>query len=534
MEFELYLLGLPVVASIIGYSTNWIAIRMLFRPLEEKKFFGFRVPFTPGLIPRRKSDIAENIGQAVGEHLLTPAALETRLDSPEVRSEFKKTLESWIARTLEKERGSIREMVPEEARSDLDTLTERLVRKIQAGMEDLVSGEQTENLLREVIEAGVEDLSEKELGELVDRLSYEEIALKFEKILSGLAENENLEENIREFWEAKLAELKDDGSCIAEYLGEDLTKLIFRQVEAYLPSLLEKGAELLDRPELRTRIEELVVDLLDEKIHGEFEEDSVWDQIKLGFFETLVLPRDKLRAKVKEIIKDGVPKLKNLLAQEEMREELTNSAVDSLKKALQKDLSDLDWTDKVGKRLVEILTDFSVTLIENGRVQSLVLEGLVIVLKNSEHRKVGELVELDKEDEKEALVRAISGYVVNSLRSERVQEKFVSVVERKFHDLQRRSLGKLSRWVDPELLTPFTGPAVDELMEVVAREGSNILSALDVKELVRGEVEDFSTLRVEKLILDVTGDQFRAITWFGALIGFLIGLLQILIITLGG
>ncbi|MBS3735836.1 DUF445 family protein [Candidatus Bipolaricaulota bacterium] len=534
MEFELYLLGLPVVASIIGYSTNWIAIRMLFRPLEEKKFFGFRIPFTPGLIPRRKSDIAENIGRAVGEHLLTPAALEARIDSPEVRAEFKKTLESWITRTLKKERGSIREMVPEDTESDLDTLIEGLVREIQAGMENLVSGEQLENLLKEVIEAGVKDLSEKKLGELVDRLSYEELALKFEKILSGLAENDDLEDNIREFWEAKIAELKDDGSCVAEYLGEELTELIVRQVEAYLPSLLEKGAELLDRPKLRTRIEGLVVDLLDEKIHGEFEEDSVWDQIKLGFLETLVLPRDKLRAKVKDIIEDGVPRLKNLLSQEEMRKELTNSAVDSLEKALQKDLSDLGWTDKVGIKLAEILTDFSVTLIKNERVQSLVLEGLMIVLKNSEHRKVGELVELDREDEKEALVRAISGYVVDSLKSERVQDKLVSVVEGKFHDLQRKKLGRLSRWVDPELLTPFAGPVVGELTEVVAREGSNILSALDVKELVRGEVEEFSTLRVEKLILDVTGNQFRAITWFGALIGFLIGLLQILIITLGG
>ncbi|MFB6214455.1 MAG: hypothetical protein ABEI54_01165, partial [Candidatus Bipolaricaulia bacterium] len=98
----------------------------------------------------------------------------------------------------------------------------------------------------------------------------------------------------------------------------------------HLPALLKKGAELLDRPELRSRIEELVVELLDEKIHGEFEEDSVWDQIKLGFLETLVLPRDKLRAKVKELIKDGVPRLKGLLEQEEVRKEMTDSAVDSL------------------------------------------------------------------------------------------------------------------------------------------------------------------------------------------------------------
>ncbi|MFW6049396.1 MAG: DUF445 domain-containing protein, partial [Candidatus Bipolaricaulota bacterium] len=61
-DFQLYWVLVPVVASVIGYSTNWIAIKMLFRPLQEKRVFGFRVPFTPGLVPRRKNEIAENIG----------------------------------------------------------------------------------------------------------------------------------------------------------------------------------------------------------------------------------------------------------------------------------------------------------------------------------------------------------------------------------------------------------------------------------------------------------------------------------------
>lgn len=534
MDFDLYLLGLPLVASVIGYSTNWIAIRMLFRPLEEKELFGHRIPFTPGLIPRRKTDIAENIGQAVGEHLLTPSALEARLSSSEVREELEGSLESWMISFLDRERDSIRDMIPEDAQMDMDALTEDLVGKIQSGLDQLVSEEELENFVRELIKSGLDDLSEKKLGEIVDRWSYEEITLKLEKILSGLAENEDIEENVRGFWRGKLSELKDNGGSLGEYLGEEITGLIFRQVESNLPVVLKKGAEILDRPGLRSRIEEVIVETLDEKIHGEFDEDSVWDQVKLGFLETLVLPREKLRKKVEEIIEDGLPRLIDLLEQEEFRGEVTSSAVESLEKVFEKDLSELGWTDKVVDRLTEILTDLSLALINNERVQALVLDGLVLVIKNSENRKVGDLVELEKEDEREALVRAISSYLVDSLRSEKVREKFGSVVKKKLHELQGAKIGKLSRWLDPDLVTPFAGPVVDQLTVVVAREGSSILNALDVKELVRAEVEEFSTLRVEKLVLDVTGDQFRAITWFGALIGFLIGLLQILIITIGG
>ena len=59
-----------IVGSAIGYLTNWLAIRMLFRPLEEKRIFGFKIPFTPGLIPKERRRIASNIGEAVGKHLL--------------------------------------------------------------------------------------------------------------------------------------------------------------------------------------------------------------------------------------------------------------------------------------------------------------------------------------------------------------------------------------------------------------------------------------------------------------------------------
>ena len=42
----------PVLGAIIGYVTNAIAIRMLFRPFNEIRVLGLRLPFTPGLIPR--------------------------------------------------------------------------------------------------------------------------------------------------------------------------------------------------------------------------------------------------------------------------------------------------------------------------------------------------------------------------------------------------------------------------------------------------------------------------------------------------
>ncbi len=61
----------PILGALIGYGTNWIAIKMLFRPSKPIKIGRFTMPFTPGIIPKRKEKLAKAIGQMVGDNLFT-------------------------------------------------------------------------------------------------------------------------------------------------------------------------------------------------------------------------------------------------------------------------------------------------------------------------------------------------------------------------------------------------------------------------------------------------------------------------------
>lgn len=62
------------IGAIIGLFTNGLAIKMLFRPFNpiylDRKNERFRVPFTPGLIPKERNRIAKAIGKVVGTQLL--------------------------------------------------------------------------------------------------------------------------------------------------------------------------------------------------------------------------------------------------------------------------------------------------------------------------------------------------------------------------------------------------------------------------------------------------------------------------------
>ncbi|MBQ9603858.1 MAG: DUF445 family protein [Firmicutes bacterium] len=89
----------PLIGGIIGYITNDIAIRMLFRPRNAVYIGGRRLPFTPGLIPRQKDRIAVSLGRIVSTQLMNRETVEATIRSQEsissVYSMFENMAEKW-------------------------------------------------------------------------------------------------------------------------------------------------------------------------------------------------------------------------------------------------------------------------------------------------------------------------------------------------------------------------------------------------------------------------------------------------------
>jgi uncharacterized membrane protein YheB (UPF0754 family) len=75
----------PLVGAIIGFLTNVLAIKMLFRPLRACYIGSFRLPFTPGILPRERAVLAKSIGAMVARELLTPEIIRKRLEADDVK-----------------------------------------------------------------------------------------------------------------------------------------------------------------------------------------------------------------------------------------------------------------------------------------------------------------------------------------------------------------------------------------------------------------------------------------------------------------
>lgn len=87
MTFFDYLIE-PLIGALIGFLTNYIAVKMLFRPYNPIKLGKYTLPFTPGIVPKRKEKLAEAVGNAVGNRLFTGEDLKELLLSEETKNKI--------------------------------------------------------------------------------------------------------------------------------------------------------------------------------------------------------------------------------------------------------------------------------------------------------------------------------------------------------------------------------------------------------------------------------------------------------------
>ena len=89
------------VGAVIGYVTNYIAIKLLFKPHKPIKFANFTI-FPQGVIPKEKEALAKKVGEVVKEYILSENEIKEILNTPEVKEEIEKLLESKLDDILNK------------------------------------------------------------------------------------------------------------------------------------------------------------------------------------------------------------------------------------------------------------------------------------------------------------------------------------------------------------------------------------------------------------------------------------------------
>jgi uncharacterized membrane protein YheB (UPF0754 family) len=99
MKLAIAFIVFPLLGAAIGWITNWLAVKMLFRPRNPMSILGIKVQ---GLLPRRQHEIAETVGGIVERELINMKDIRAQLESAEVQEGLHQQLEEAIRARLEK------------------------------------------------------------------------------------------------------------------------------------------------------------------------------------------------------------------------------------------------------------------------------------------------------------------------------------------------------------------------------------------------------------------------------------------------
>lgn len=194
---NLFVLAGPVVGAVIGYITNYIAIKMLFRPLEPKYILGRRVPFTPGIIPRRKHQLADALGNAVFKRFFGWDDLAQVLVSDTFADKISEGIEDCINNSDPKE---LLEKIPPEVWQSIreafkEQVRHAMVVKGYAGLSRIIS-----EAAADMLDTMSKNISREEISQQLSKIfSMDEIDIKpyikdgyitfMEKYVKGVVES---------------------------------------------------------------------------------------------------------------------------------------------------------------------------------------------------------------------------------------------------------------------------------------------------------------------------------------------------------
>jgi len=168
---------MPIVGGIVGLGTNWLALQMIFRPIEPTRYLGL---FTfQGMFPSRQAEIAEDYGRITAREILTPANLLRLLTEGEAGQRIAEVVLTRVRERIDAARPMV-EMLTQK------TLTEQDVAAVQALLVARVGEALPE--LRSEIEAHLEE--RLQVADIIETKLKAMPKLEFERLLRGIFEQD--------------------------------------------------------------------------------------------------------------------------------------------------------------------------------------------------------------------------------------------------------------------------------------------------------------------------------------------------------
>ncbi|WP_415336390.1 DUF445 family protein [Clostridium perfringens] len=496
---KIYIIG-ALIGAVIGYITNWLAIKMLFRPREAKYIFGMKLPFTPGLIPKEKSRIANKVGETVGTHLLNSDSLSKALKDDKIKAKFNEVAKEKINQIINSN-STLENSLKNTLGENYYALKGNMIDNIAKTILESIQEEEFKNKVKFYIVDSIKERLNKEPEKIIDFINSN----KFREVIINTLEEEKTRDIIGKALLKEVKTLGKEDLTIEEVIPENIKPYIEEYVKSQKDTLVDIIKNLLRDDEVSHKIKSAIND-------------------NIPSIVSMFLSGDVIYGKLVSLVDKS-------LSEEENKEYICDAALAFVHESMKKKVSDV--INNVGEEKLEVISDalgdkISKKLNTEENIDSIISK---LNCKISSFNSYEEIIKVLFNDYENILIDNIDSMISQIVNNNQLSGEISKMIEKVFDKFLQNSLNDIC--YNKQNLENSIMSILDNLYnDFVENKSAKVLEIVDISSIVEEQINAFEVDYAEEIIIGIANKELKAITWLGALLGGILGILSPLLSTI--
>ena len=496
---KIYIIG-ALIGAVIGYITNWLAIKMLFRPREAKYIFGMKLPFTPGLIPKEKSRIANKVGETVGTHLLNSDSLSKALKDDKIKAKFNEVAKEKINQVINSN-STLDDSLKNTLGENYYALKGNMINNIAKTILESIQEEEFKNKLKFYIVDSIKERLNKNPEKIIDFINSN----KFREVIIKTLEEEKTRDIIGKALLKEVKTLEKEDLTIEEVIPENIKPYIEEYVKSQKDTLVDIIKNLLRDDEVSYKIKSAIND-------------------NIPSIVSMFLSGDVIYGKLVSLVDKS-------LSEEENKEYICDAALAFVHESMKKKVSDV--INNVGEEKLEVISDalgdkISKKLNTEENIDSIISK---LNCKISSFNSYEEIIKVLFNDYENILIDNIDSMISQIVNNNQLSGEISKIIEKVFDKFLQNSLNDIC--YNKQNLENSIMSILDNLYnDFVENKSAKVLEIVDISSIVEEQINAFEVDYAEEIIIGIANKELKAITWLGALLGGILGILSPLLSTI--
>jgi uncharacterized membrane protein YheB (UPF0754 family) len=507
-------------ATIHGYAGAWLAVRMLFRPRRPFKILGITL-FPQGMIPRHRDRLANAIGKAVGEELVSQETIMEELVGKDfLRTKIRGVIDSYTQDLLAQNYPSLIETLPPNLRGPvLDAITS-LQFTVADHIERTLKNEETQTAISSFVERRVDEVLSKRVASVVDDETFEKLVGFIEERIQSAIESPTLEKSLRDFVGRRIDDLANTETPLGAMFTPDAIALLKEKANEQIAPVAHQLTEIAAAERTRNQIGGLIK----KEVHEYYE--------NLPFFKKIFVSRDNLLDEVDTLVNENLPRrIEETLKGDIFAAEASSFIDTTIDNAMARPLPDVIGTinpDQL-ERLKNQVSSSLIKLLRGEEMRRYISAYVTDTLEKLRPHSIDSILRAVHPESEAKLKSTLSKGLLSIIASENTSRLVNDMLSRQIEQLLSAPIGRLSDKIEEDKLVSASETFADTIINAIREKLPEAIKEFDVGGVVREKIMNYPAEKLEALVLSVAKEHLRTIELFGALFGLIIGIVQSLL-----